>query len=313
MPIFDHKARGFSTPTALPTTPVERESWQAANRAWWENRPMRYDWGETIGAAEYSEEYYHEIDRRFFDALRHFLPWRERPLEQLIDFAGLRSRDVLEIGVGCGTHAQLLAENAKSYVGIDLTDFATRCTSERMKLFGVDATIVRMDAEIMDFPDESFDFIWSWGVVHHSANTRRILQQMHRVLRPGGTAVTMVYHRNFWNYYFISGVFRGVFCGEFLKTRSLNDILQKQTDGALARHYTEGEWKAVVGDLFAVRSSQIFGMKNEILPLPGGSLKTRIESLIPDSVARTLTNKAKMGTFLVTELQRKGYRGGSFS
>ena len=305
MPLFDRKAVGFSTPIALPTTATETETWQAANRAWWESRPMRYDWGDSIEAAEFSKEYYRQIDDRFLESLRHFLPWRTRPLEQLIPFATLSSKDVLEIGVGCGNHAQLLASNARSFVGIDLTDFAARCTSERMKLFGLDAKILRMDAEMMDFPDNSFDFIWSWGVIHHSADTRRILEQMHRVLRPGGTAVTMVYHRNFWNYYLVSGVFRGVLGGEFLKTRSLNEILQKQTDGALARHYTEREWKDLVGDLFTVRSSQIFGMKSEIVPLPGGSIKTVVESMIPDSVGRALTNSAKMGTFLVTELQKQ--------
>ena len=305
MPIFDQKAEGFLTPTATPANPAENEKWQAANRAWWEKQPMRYDWRTELGAAEFSEDYYRQIDARFLDALHHFLPWREKPLEQLIDFDSLSGKDVLEIGVGCGGHAQLLAAHAKSFVGIDLTDFAANCTSRRMELFGLDAKIMRMDAEKMSFPDASFDFIWSWGVIHHSANTRRILEQMSRVLRPGGTAVTMVYHRNFWNYYVISGLFRGVLGGEFLRTRSLNEILQKQTDGALARHYTEAEWARLVGDLFQVRSSRVVGMKNEIIPLPAGRIKSGIESVMPDSVSRALTNDAKMGTFLVTELVKR--------
>jgi SAM-dependent methyltransferase len=305
MPIFDRKAAGFVTPTALPASAAETEQWQSANRAWWESHPMRYDWADAINAPDFSEQYYAQIDSRFFGSLRHFLPWHLKPFEQLIDFPKLRNIDVLEIGVGCGSHAQLLASNAKSYTGIDLTDFASRCTSERMKRFNIDATILRMDAERMAFSDSSFDFIWSWGVIHHSANTRKIVEEMHRVLRPGGSAVTMVYHRNFWNYYVVSGLFRGVLGGEFTKTRSLNDILQKQTDGALARHYTEGEWKRLVDDLFIVSSSQVMGMKSEILPLPGGGLKSKIESAIPDGVSRMLTNSAKMGTFLVTELKKR--------
>jgi ubiquinone/menaquinone biosynthesis C-methylase UbiE len=305
MPIFDQKAAGFLTPTSLPATPVETERWQAANRAWWEKRPMRYDWNGEIEAPEFSAEYYRKIDERFMEALHHFLPWAETPFDDLVDFAALANQDVLEIGVGCGTHAQLLATHARSFVGIDLTDFAARCTSTRMKMFNVDATIMRMDAEQMKFADNSFDFIWSWGVVHHSANSRKILEEMRRVLRPGGKAVTMVYHRNFWNYYVVSGLLRGVFGGEFLKTRSLNEILQKQTDGALARHYTENEWAALVSDLFDVSWSRIMGMKNEIVPLPAGSLKAAVERVIPDPISRALTNNAKMGTFLVTELVKK--------
>jgi ubiquinone/menaquinone biosynthesis C-methylase UbiE len=58
-----------------------------------------------------------------------------------------------------------------------------------------------MDAEHLAFPDASFDFVWSWGVIHHSSNTWQIVGEIQRVLKPGGTAVIMVYHRGWWNYY----------------------------------------------------------------------------------------------------------------
>ena len=61
-------------------------------------------------------------------------------------------------------------------------------TSRRLKLFNIPGKVLQMDAEDMNFADYSFDFIWSWGVIHHSADTRRVLQEMHRVLRRGGTA-----------------------------------------------------------------------------------------------------------------------------
>jgi SAM-dependent methyltransferase len=162
-----------------------------------------------------------------------------------------------------------------------------------------------MEAENLSFPDDTFDFIWSWGVIHHSADTRRILEEIRRVLRPGGRAVTMVYHRNFWNYYVVSGLFRGILGGGFRHTRSLNDLLQRQTDGALARHYTEDEWKELIGDLLTVEWSRIYGMKVELLPIPGGKFKSAVAQVIPDSLGRLLTNDAKLGTFLVTSLAKK--------
>ena len=73
-----------------------------------------------------------------------------------------------------------------------------------------------MDAEKMDFADASFDFIWTWGVIHHSSNTRQILSEMSRILRPGGRAVVMVYHRSFLYYYVFNGFFRGVLGVDFL-------------------------------------------------------------------------------------------------
>jgi SAM-dependent methyltransferase len=265
---------------------------------------MRYDWGDGIAIEEFSREFYDEIDRRFFAATRPFMPWKNIPFDALIDFESLRDKAVLEIGVGCGTHAELLAPHAGSFTGIDLTEYAVGCTRRRLTLAGVGADIRRMDAERMEFADASFDFVWSWGVIHHSADTLSILRHIKRVLRPGGKAVIMVYHRNTWNYYVVSGFFRGVLGGELFRGHSLNAILQRQTDGALARHYTEAEWASLLSGLFSVRSSRVYGMKAELIPLPRGRIKSVIERAIPDSLSRLLTNHAKMGTFLVTELAR---------
>ena len=253
-------------------------------------------------------EYFEEIDRRFFAATRAFMPWKKIPFDTLVDFDSLRRKDVLEIGVGCGTHAHLLASHARSFTGIDLTEYASDCTRRRMKVFRLPARILRMDAENLQFADNSFDFVWSWGVIHCSANTRQILSEIQRVLRPGGRAVTMVYHRNFWNYYVVSGFFRGLLGGQLYKAKSLNALLQQQTDGALARHYTEREWSDLVSDLFTVEYSRVFGMKVELLPLPRGRIKSALERDPTRRIGRLFTNQAKLGTFLVTSLVKPDLR-----
>src|SRR5206468_2314200 len=129
--------------------------------------------------------------------------------DPLIDFDQLQNKDVLEIGVGNGSHAALLARHSGSFTGIDLTDYAVESTSKRLKCFGLAGIVRQMDAEQMPFADRSFDFVWSWGVIHHSSDTRKILSEIARVLRPGGRAVTMVYHRNWWNYYLFGGLING--------------------------------------------------------------------------------------------------------
>lgn len=79
----------------------------------------------------------------------------------------------------------MIAPRAKSFKGIDLTQPAVESTRKRMELLGVKtARVVQMYAEGMPFPNASFDYIWTWGVIHRSADTGRILEQMHRVLRP---------------------------------------------------------------------------------------------------------------------------------
>jgi ubiquinone/menaquinone biosynthesis C-methylase UbiE len=296
---------GFSDPTALPGSREQADSWQRLNRSWWERNPMRYDWRQKIDAPEFTAEFYREIDRRFFSDARTYMPWKERPFDRLIDFESLRDKDVLEIGVGNGSHAQLLASVARSFTGIDLTDYAVESTSKRMSLFGIPATIVRMDAENLQFADNTFDFVWSWGVIHHSSDTRKVLSQIHRVLRPGGAATVMVYYRNWWNYYFISGFLHGIVRGELLRTKSVHSIMQHWADGALARFYTIPEWKTLVSGLFRVREIHIFGGKAELFAIPSGGFKTFVMNMTPDVVSRAFLNHCRMGSLLVSTLRKK--------
>jgi len=198
----------------------------------------------------------------------------------------------------------LLAGHARSFTGIDLTEYAVKSTTERMRCFGLSANILRMDAEQLQFPDNSFDFIWSWGVIHHSSNTRRILQEMHRVLRPGGKAITMVYHRSFWYYYILGGLFNGILRGRLFKTGSLHQVTQEMMDGALARFYTIPEWTGMVTEFFALKKILIYGSKAEIVPLPGSKFKTALMACIPNPVSRLFTNHLQMGYFLVSILEK---------
>src|SRR5436305_2890752 len=216
------------------------------------------------------------------------------PFDALIDFDALSNQDVLEIGVGNGSHAQLLASRARSYNGIDLTAYAVRSTTERMRRFNLDQPTVKiqqMDAERMEFADESFDFLWTWGVIHHSANTRQVLSEMKRVLKPGGRAITMVYYRNIWNYYLYAGLFGGLIKGHLWKTGSLHQTRQHETDGAIARFYSIPEWKRLTSEFFTVERVSIYGSKPEIVPLPRGRVKESILKMIPDRLSRLMTNK----------------------
>jgi SAM-dependent methyltransferase len=301
---LEHLPAGFSRPTALPANREEQQGWQEANRSWWESHPMRYDWKDGIQYEEFSKEFYTEIDRRFFSAVELYAPRKRIPFDWLIDFDSLKTKDVLEIGVGNGSHAQLLAEHAKSFNGIDLTEYAVKSTTERLRVFDLAGTVQQMDAEHMQFPDNSFDFIWTWGVIHHSANTRKILEEMNRVLRPGGEAIVMVYHRTFWEYY-VQGALLAVLSGQIFKPASLHASIQRRTDGAIARYYKRSEWAELVSDLFVIEDTRVYGKKTELVPLPAGRLKSFLVDMVPNSLSRFLTNKCRWGSFLVTRL-RKG-------
>ncbi len=295
---------GFDSPTDLPQDDSRRQQWQEQNRSWWNEHPMRYDWKEPIRFEEFSTEYFQEIDRRFFSVVRNFMPWQKIPFDPLIDFESMAQYDVLEIGVGNGSHAQLLAQHAKSYTGIDITSYAVKSTSERMKRFGLDkATIIEMDAEKMEFDNNSFDYIWTWGVIDHSANTQRILEEMTRVLRPGGCATVMVYHRGWWNYYLVGTVFHGILRGGLFRTGSLHKTVQEVTDGAFSRYYSSVGWRTLASEFLKVETTQICGQKTDLFPIPGGKFKSALMGAVPDTICRFLTNRCHMGGFLVSTMR----------
>ena len=300
---FHNKAAGFQGPTQLPSDEAQRRDWQSINRAWWEATPMRYDWREPLAASVGTKAYFEELDTRFLASARKYLPWKKVPFETLIPFDELAKKDVLEIGTGLGTHAQLLAPRCRSFTGIDLTEAASAFTAQRLQLFGLPGRAVRMDAEDMRFASGSFDYIWSWGVIHHSADTRRILAEMKRVLRRSGRATVMVYHRSWWAYYF-SALLHGVFRGQLKTCGNLHWVAQAATDGAIARYYTPSEWRETSKGLFDIESIRICGLKAEILPFPAGSTKQVLERLIPDAFGRVLTNRLRLGSFLVADMRR---------
>ena len=301
---FDGKAVGFDHPTQLPRDETERRHWQAANTAWWESAPMRYDWREQIAQAPGSEAYFQEIDRRFFAAARAFLPWRAVPFDAVIPFDDLADKSVLEVGVGQGTHAQLLAARCRFFVGVDLTTAAATMTARRLQLAGVAGHVMRMDAERMAFADASFDFVWSWGVVHHSADTQRVLAEIARVLRPGGRCTVMVYYRSWWNYS-LSGLLRGVLHGQRRRLGSPHHASQSGSDGAIARYYKPAEWRAATREHFVIDAMKIYGLKSDVVPLPHGRLKQVVMGLVPDALARFMTRRLRMGSLLVALMRKR--------
>jgi SAM-dependent methyltransferase len=111
-------------------------------------------------------------------------------------FAEGRGRHVLEIGVGLGAdHVEWAKAAPRCLVGIDLTRRAVDLTRSRLGLYGLRSSLLTADAERLPFRDDGFDLVYSWGVLHHSPDTPRAIEEVWRVLRPGGRARVMIYHR----------------------------------------------------------------------------------------------------------------------
>src|SRR5688500_15188874 len=120
----DHVPGDFESRTGLPATPDQARRWQERNKTWWEHHPMRYDWSEEPPppSETAAPDAYREIDARFFRRAEVSFGFDDLPFDRFVDFAALKDKRVLEIGVGCGSHAQLLSKYAGEYTGIDLTE-----------------------------------------------------------------------------------------------------------------------------------------------------------------------------------------------
>ena len=116
----------------------------------------------------------------------------------ILDFAKFeqsKGKRVLEIGVGLGADHQQFAEAGAILTGIDLTQRAIEHTKHRFDTFKLQSTLMNCDAENLSFSDETFDIVYSWGVLHHSPNTPRAIGEVLRVLKPGGTVRIMIYSK----------------------------------------------------------------------------------------------------------------------
>src|SRR6266852_3599118 len=117
-----------------------------------------------------------------------------------VDFRGKR---ILEIGLGQGCEAQKIIQAGGIYNGIDITAESVRRVKTRCRLFSLPYESIQvMNAENIDFDDESFDVVFTHGVIHHSPRIDQIIREVHRVLRNRGQVIAMVYHRNSLNYQF---------------------------------------------------------------------------------------------------------------
>jgi SAM-dependent methyltransferase len=270
-------------------------------RRWWSEHPMTYDWRGEIAFEPGSPEHLAEIEQRFLgEAWFAQAPGRP-PFSRLIPFDELASRDVLEIGCGTGVHAALLARAGARVTAVDLTPTAVELTRRRLALKGLEAEVSEADAEALPYANSSFDFVWSWGVIHHSERTDRVIAEIARVLRPGGRVGLMVYHRHsvtFWVNYFL---YRGVLRGGLLQ-EGPDALADHWSDGVIARHYTRRTLTEAFQPWFDDVSTEVMGQLGEAVPLPA-RVRRPVARLVPVAAQQALLRR--FGWFLYLRARRR--------
>ncbi len=187
---------------------------------------------------------------RFFATIeRERYDW-EPYIPQFARFERGRGQRLLEVGVGAGTDFVNWVRHGAIATGVDLTERGVRLTRERLGLEGLSAEVAVADAEELPFADSSFDLVYSYGVLHHSPDTRRAIGEVYRVLRPGGTALVMIYHVPSWAGFLLWAVH----CAAKLRPwRSPRWAIYHYLESPGTKAYTVREARALFKDFRSVR------------------------------------------------------------
>jgi ubiquinone/menaquinone biosynthesis C-methylase UbiE len=156
-------------------------------RSWWQERVCGTDaYWEAVGATTLQQDIEAE------EALRY----RTQPdIFAFAQFTRYAGRRVLEVGVGPGVDFLQWARAGAVASGIDITEAAIAATKERLRAHGLSADLRVADAEELPFADETFDLVYSWGVLHHTPDTLKALDETIRVVKRGGRVKLMLYNR----------------------------------------------------------------------------------------------------------------------
>jgi 2-polyprenyl-3-methyl-5-hydroxy-6-metoxy-1,4-benzoquinol methylase len=141
-----------------------------------------------------TEEYFNDVEWR-----KYFV---EPHIPGFAEFERWRGKRVLEIGCGIGTDTINFARHGAFVTAVDLSEKSIEIARHRAEIFGLQDRIrfIRANAEELDsfVPVESYDLVYSFGVIHHTPHPGRVLDQIRKYVTPGSTIKIMVYNRWSW-------------------------------------------------------------------------------------------------------------------
>ena len=156
-------------------------------RRFWDSQPCG---SRHLDLEPGTKQYFIEFDRYFQDLYPHFL--------RFLDLESLRGKRVLEIGLGSGFELGQIARVASTTVALDISLATIRLNDARRRQSGLAIELIHGSATNIPLADHSIDTVVSIGCIHHIPEIERAVQEIRRVLVPGGVCKIMVYYRYSW-------------------------------------------------------------------------------------------------------------------
>ncbi|OSM02168.1 class I SAM-dependent methyltransferase [Magnetofaba australis] len=227
-------------------------------------------------------------------------------IAEFAQFDDYADKTVLEIGVGMGSdHSRIAQAGPARLVGVDLTQRAIEHTGKRFAALGLQSELKTDNAEALSFADETFDRVYSWGVLHHSPNTPQAIAEVHRVLKPRGVARIMVYYT--WS---PTGLMLWARYG-LLRGRPLTPMSQIYADylespGTKAYNMDEGERLFSRFDQVKLRVQLGFGdlLEGAVGQRHRGPLLSIAKRIWPRWLIRAISRHVPFGLYLLIEARK---------
>lgn len=240
-----------------------------------------------------------EDRQRFFRELEAERYSLEPYIRDFARFERGKGKRLLEVGVGAGTDFINWVRHGAIATGVDLTDAGVELTKERLALEGLSAEVRVGDAENLPFADESFDLVYSYGVIHHSPDTPKAVREIHRVLKPGGTAVVMIYHLRSWvalTLWALHGLAKG------RPSKTPREVVFEHLESPGTKAYTVDEGRALFRDFSRVKIHTQLGHGDLLLMRPSDKYRSGLHSLLwkvyPRPLVRLLGDRFGLGLMI---------------
>lgn len=140
-----------------------------------------------------SPAFFAEVERYRFEKLSYLL--------KVIDYSAYSKNSILDVGCGLATDLTYFARSGATTTGIDISGKAIELAKENFSQRNLVGNFQQMNGERLTLADNSFDFVYCHTVLHFTPNPEKMINEIHRVLKPGGTALLMTINRSSWLYF----------------------------------------------------------------------------------------------------------------
>lgn len=234
---------------------------------------IRGYWDENI---PYLEIVQHPIGtKEFFEELETFRYEKLEYMRRAVNFTAFKEKKLLEVGCRLGLDLVQFARHGAIVTGVDLAEKSLELAKENFALNGVNGDLRAMDVEDMQFNDESFDVVYARIILNLAYDPERMIREIHRVLRPGGEAIFIVFNRYSW----------------LTLLAKLSGKPLQHNDAPFFRLYSIGELRRILGgfskveitlERFASRTRQYKGLAASVY----NTFFVRTYKLVPRAMVR---------------------------